>query len=149
MNKKIRTFQGTVYPWHCDQMGHMNVQYYAEKFNQASWQFLSHLGLTTTYLNENKRGMVALEQHVKYKRELLALNEISIESQLIEAKGKIIRFTHFMMNNENNQIASEAEFVALYINMETRKGIELPHFVIEGSKEFAKSAVQFDLRSVL
>lgn len=32
------TYRGTVYPWQCDHMGHMNVMWYAGKFDEATWQ---------------------------------------------------------------------------------------------------------------
>ncbi len=35
--KAIKTYQGTVYPWNCDHMGHMNVQFYVAKFDEAIW----------------------------------------------------------------------------------------------------------------
>ena len=68
--KRIRTFQGTVYPWNCDHMGHMNVKFCAEMFDQAIWNLFSFLGLSADYLRKNNRGMVALEQNIKYHKEL-------------------------------------------------------------------------------
>lgn len=43
---KAKTFQGTVNPWHCDHIGHMNVQYYASMFDQAGWNIFAQPGLT-------------------------------------------------------------------------------------------------------
>jgi hypothetical protein len=40
------TYRGVVYPWQCDHMGHMNVMWYVGKFDEATWQSLSMLGLT-------------------------------------------------------------------------------------------------------
>jgi acyl-CoA thioester hydrolase len=39
------TYRGIVYPWYCDHMGHMNVMWYAGKFDEACWQLLAMLGL--------------------------------------------------------------------------------------------------------
>ena len=44
------TYRGTVYPWHCDHMGHMNVTWYVSKFDEASWNFLRSIGITPAYL---------------------------------------------------------------------------------------------------
>src|SRR6185369_1894662 len=92
--KPIKTFQGVVYPWNCDQMGHMNVQFYTEKFDQATWTLFAMLGLTASFLRENNRGMAALEQHIQYKKELLAGDCIYIETTISEIKEKIIKFQH-------------------------------------------------------
>ena len=47
----VITYRGTVYPWQCDHMGHMNVMWYVGKFDEATWQILSTLGLSRTRLN--------------------------------------------------------------------------------------------------
>jgi acyl-CoA thioester hydrolase len=30
------TYRGTVYPWQCDHIGHMNVMWYVGKFDEAT-----------------------------------------------------------------------------------------------------------------
>jgi acyl-CoA thioester hydrolase len=62
MNDLKLTYKGVVYPWHCDHMGHMNVMWYAGKFDEATWNLLSQVGITSTYLKQEGRGMVAVEQ---------------------------------------------------------------------------------------
>jgi acyl-CoA thioester hydrolase len=32
----VLTYRGTIYPWHCDHMGHMNVMWYVGKFDEAT-----------------------------------------------------------------------------------------------------------------
>jgi hypothetical protein len=66
------TYRGTVYPWQCDHMGHMNVMWYVGKFDEASWQLISKLGLTRSRFSKEGIGMVAVEQRIDYKRELRA-----------------------------------------------------------------------------
>ncbi len=130
----IQTYQGTVYPWNCDHMNHMNVQFYVAKFDQATWNLFSNLGLTSNYLKENNSGMVALEQNIKYLKEVLAGDNLIIESEVIELKEKIIRFRHVMKNLESNIIVSETELVGLHIDTIKRKGIKFPDFVSERFK---------------
>ena len=43
---KFVTYLGTVYPWQCDHVGHMNVMWYVRKFDEATWNFFHQLGLT-------------------------------------------------------------------------------------------------------
>jgi len=31
------TYCGTVYPWQCDHVGHMNIMWYVGKFDEANW----------------------------------------------------------------------------------------------------------------
>src|SRR5512144_1908700 len=60
------TYRGTIYPWHCDHVGHMNVMWYVGKFDEATWHFFNLLGLSPTFLRTAKRGMAAVEQHISY-----------------------------------------------------------------------------------
>jgi acyl-CoA thioester hydrolase len=66
------TYRGTVYPWQCDHVGHMNIMCYVGKFDEANWNLFARIGLTPSYLRETGRGMAAVQQNISYKRELLA-----------------------------------------------------------------------------
>jgi acyl-CoA thioester hydrolase len=88
------TYRGTVYPWQCDHLGHMNVMWYAGKFDEASWQLLSAVGLTRKRFEREGSGMAAVEQRIEYKRELHAGDTISIRSTVLEVTDKPIRLQH-------------------------------------------------------
>jgi acyl-CoA thioester hydrolase len=115
------TYRGTIYPWHCDHVGHMNVMWYVGKFDEASWNFFARLGLTPSYLRESGRGMAAVEQKVVYKRELLAGDIIEIRSSLLEIREKSIRFQHEMRNAETGEIAARCEFTGVHMDRKVRK----------------------------
>ena len=76
------TYRGTVYPWQCDHVGHMNIMWYVGKFDEANWNLFARLGLTPSYLRESGRGMAAVQQTVTYKRELLAGDIVEVRSRL-------------------------------------------------------------------
>ena len=74
------TYRGTVYPWHCDHMNHMNVMWYVGKFDEATWNLFALCGLSPAVLRETGRCMVAVKQEIAYKRELLAGDTVTIRS---------------------------------------------------------------------
>lgn len=41
--KAVETYRGVVYPWVIDHVGHVNVQSYVARFDEASWQFLTRV----------------------------------------------------------------------------------------------------------
>ena len=90
------TFRGVVYPWRLDHMDHMNVQHYVAMFDQASWVLLAWLGLDSQYFSNNRRGMAALEQTIRYKSELRAGDMVEIRSSVIEVRDKTLRLQHNM-----------------------------------------------------
>ena len=44
MSGWTETGRAVVYPWHCDHLGHMNVQHYVGMFDIGAFHFLSMLG---------------------------------------------------------------------------------------------------------
>jgi acyl-CoA thioester hydrolase len=125
------TYRGTVYPWHCDHMGHMNVMWYVGKFDEATWQFLLNIGLSRSRLSKEGAGMAAVEQHIEYKRELQAGDLITIRSVVLEVKDKSIRFRHEMTNDESGKLAARTVLVGVHLDLTARKARSLPTDVRE------------------
>lgn len=126
MAKSKQTYQGTVFPWHCDHMDHMNVMFYVGKFDEATWHFFSSLGLSGRRMRETQKGLVAVEQNIQYKAELMAGDIITIHSEIIECKDKSIKFRHEMRNSESGDIAAITILTGLYFDKVKRKAISLP-----------------------
>lgn len=125
------TYRGTVYPWHCDHMNHMNVMWYVGKFDEATWQLFSSLGLSRSRLSEEGTGMAAVEQKIEYKRELHAGDLITVRSAVLEVTEKAIRFTHEMTNDETGELAARTTILGVYFDTRIRKSRPLPSDVRE------------------
>ena len=130
-DQQIITARGVVYPWQCDHMGHMNVMWYTGKFDEATWHLFGHIGLTPSYLRDQKRGMAGLQQETSYRRELFAGDLIVIRSEILEMREKVLRFHHEMLNADTGEIAATSTLVAAHINRETRKSCEFPTEILE------------------
>lgn len=126
MAEPALTYRGTIYPWHCDHMGHMNVMWYVGKFDEATWQLFLSLGLPRSRFSSDGSGMVGVEQNIEYKRELHAGDLISIRSAILEVKEKTIRFVHEMTNDETGELAARTILVVVYFDRTARKSRPLP-----------------------
>jgi len=126
MPEMLITARSVVYPWHCDHMGHMNVMWYTGKFDEATWHLFGHVGLTPSYLRENKRALVAVHQETSYKRELFAGDLILIRSVILEVREKVIRFHHEMLHAESDGVAATTTLTGVHLNAETRKSCPFP-----------------------
>ena len=126
MPEPIITYRGTVYPWHCDHMGHMNVMWYVGKFDEGTWHILAKSGATPSRMQSEGFGLVAVEQHIEYKRELREGDLVTVRSSVLEVKEKSIRFTHEMSNDQTGEIAATMVIVGVCIDLTTRKARSLP-----------------------
>jgi len=126
MAEPIITYRGTVYPWHCDHMGHMNVMWYVAKFDEATWHLMASIGLTSARLRKESLGMVAVEQRLEYKRELLAGDLVTVRSSVQEPREKSLLLVHEMTNQDTGEVAARTVITGVCIDTTTRKARPLP-----------------------
>lgn len=125
----IETYRGVVYPQHLDHMGHMNVQWYTGKFDEATWHLFAYLGMTNQYIQDNNKGMAALEQTTKYKAEVMAGDLLYIKTALLEVGAKTLRFMHTMYDASSHQEVSTSELLGVHLDRGLRKSCEFPDAV--------------------
>jgi acyl-CoA thioester hydrolase len=128
------TFRGTVYPWQCDHMGHMNVMWYVGRFDEATWQLFAMLGLDRRYLDGQRRGMVAVEQHLRYRRELHAGDVIAIRSGVLEVREKSLRFVHEMTETSGGEVSASSVLVGVQIDIATRRAVAFPAPIADAAR---------------
>lgn len=131
MENLFETYRGTIYPWNLDHMGHLNVRFYADIFDHATWQLFGVMGLTPSYLREQNKGLAGLTQKTEYKKELFAGDLVKVQSGFLEIQEKTVRFFHHLKIIENNKIAATTEFLTIYMDKSTRKPHPFPLFVLE------------------
>ena len=131
------TYRGVVYPWHIDQIGHMNVQFYTARFDEATWHFFAALGITPTYLKSNGRGMAAVDQQTQYRQELHAGDLIRITSELPEMKSQTLRVRHRMYNAETGEEVAVTGLVGVHMDTAARRSIALPEEILERARQHA------------
>ena len=137
MYRPIETYRGLVYPWSIDHVGHMNVQFYTAKFDEASWQFLGRLGLSPQFLKESGRATVAAEQRTQYKREVLAGSLLHVATELLAIGTKSMRFIHRMYDSMTGSEVASTELVGVYFDTALRLPVEWPDVVRERATALA------------
>ena len=131
MYQICETYRGIVYPTALDHVGHMNVQSYTARFDEASWHFLARLGLTPSHIRETRHAAVAADQHTQYKREVLAGSLLHVTTELLQVGRKSVRFVHRMFDSEADTEVATTELVGVYFDLERRVSVPLPAFVYE------------------
>lgn len=134
MDEAHITYRGTVYPWHCDHVGHMNVMWYVGKFDEATWNLFHRVGITPGYLRNHQRGMAAVDQHIEYRRELKAGDVVTIRSQILEFAGKKIRFRHEMVNDDTGEVAAVTTLLGVHMDTQARKACPFPAELVDKAR---------------
>ncbi|MCF8177939.1 MAG: thioesterase family protein [Sulfuritalea sp.] len=135
MGKLLDTYRGTVYPWHCDHMNHMNVMWYVGKFDEATWNLLSHLGMSATFLRRHHRGMAALDQRISYQRELHAGDTVAIRTGILSVTEKKLIFFHEMRNGDTDEVSAITLLTGIHLDTQARKSCPLPEMPLLKAKE--------------
>jgi acyl-CoA thioester hydrolase len=139
MTDLIETYRGAIYPWHCDQMGHMNVMWYVGKFDEATWNLFAEMGITTAFLREHKRGMAAVQQNITYRRELLAGDTIAVRSAFLEVREKVARFVHEMRNAATGEVSAICVLTGVSMDAQTRKSCPFPDDMIARARKLVRA----------
>lgn len=140
MYRPIETYRGIVYPWNIDHVGHMNVQFYTARFDEATWHLFARLGLSPSYLRQHQRSAVAADQRTEYKREVLAGTLLHVTSELLGLGKSSVRFLHRMFDSETNEEVATTELVGVYFDVDARCSAPLPDLVRERAAELAVAA---------
>ena len=129
----LETYRGAVYPWHCDHMGHLNVMWYVSKFDEATWNLFSEIGVTPAFLREKSRAMAAVQQNITYKREMVSGDVVAVRSGMLEMREKVARFVHEMRQAQTGEIAAICVITAVHMDSQARKSTTFPtDFVTRG-----------------
>jgi len=135
----VETYRGMVYPWHCDHMGHMNVMWYVGKFDEATWNLFSTMGVTATFLREQGRGMAAVQQNITYRRELLAGDTVTVHSAFVEIREKVAKFVHEMRHGETGEVAALCMLTGVHIDAATRKSCPFPEKLLARGRSLVRA----------
>ena len=139
MAELISTYRGTVMPWHCDHMGHMNVMWYVGKFDEATWNLFSEMGVTAAFLRDNQRGMAAVQQNISYRRELYAGETVSVQSAFLEVREKVAKFVHEMRNAETGELSAICILTGVHIDARTRRSCPFPDEILTRARSLVRA----------
>jgi acyl-CoA thioester hydrolase len=126
MAEPFETARGTVHTWQCDHMGHINVRAYGEFFEEACWQLYNRIGITPSLLRSGTFHVAAVQQDIRYLRELLAGDVIVVRSLVVEVREKVLKFAHQLANVETGVVCATSAFTVVCIDSAARRARAFP-----------------------
>ncbi len=121
---EIETYRGVAYPWLCDAMGHVNVQFYAKLYDGASWHFLAQVA-PAAELGPNGLGWADVRQLVEYKQEVQAGALLVVRTRLLRLGTKSVEYRHGLYDAEDGELYSTNATVTVLFDLEARRAAPL------------------------
>lgn len=122
----IEVARSSVQTWECDQMGHMNVQFYIAKADEGLSALAAALGLSPRALQSDRALLVPLEHHVRYHRELRPGAPFVIRAGVLAARREGIILFQEMTNPIGGALAATFVTRTEWADAEIRGGLPLP-----------------------
>jgi acyl-CoA thioester hydrolase len=79
--------------------------------------------------------MAAVEQNLRYHKELQAGDVIHVTTRLLEAAPRKVRFEHRMVDDISGDLAATCELVAVHMDTRARQAVEFETAIAEGLAE--------------
>ncbi|MFJ9821979.1 acyl-CoA thioesterase [Streptomyces sp. NPDC101151] len=131
----------TVRGYETDVQGHLNQSVYMNYAEHARWSMLQATGISQARLVARGVGPVTLETTIRYKRELLAGDEVDVTCAFEWGDGKTFRIVQEIRRTDGT-VAAELTAVGGLLNLQERKLIADP---LEVFKEVATDLALFGL----
>ncbi|MEU6280167.1 acyl-CoA thioesterase [Streptomyces sp. NPDC047028] len=131
----------TVRGYETDVQGHLNQAVYLNYAEHARWSLLHAAGVSQARLIGQGVGPVALETTIRYRRELLAGDEVDVTCAFEWGGGKTFRMVQ-SVRKADGTVAAEITAVGGILDLTARKLVDDPSAVF---KELATDPALFGL----
>ena len=113
-----------------DYNGHLNVRHFVGILDDCGTPALLSLGLTREWLSTHQRGVMDLENHIRFIAEVLEGETVSVHVRLLERSEKALHWMSFLVNDSRRNLAATLELVTIHVDLVARKAIAWPEHVI-------------------
>ncbi|MFE9022722.1 acyl-CoA thioesterase [Streptomyces sp. NPDC007808] len=131
----------TVRGYETDVQGHLNQAVYLNYAEHARWALLQTAGISQTGLISKGVGPVALETTIRYRRELLAGDEVEVTCAFVWGGGKTFSIEQ-TIRKADGTVAAEITAVGGILDLKERKLVDHPDEIF---KELASDPALFGL----
>lgn len=115
----------TVRGYETDTQGHLNQSVYLNYAEHARWSLLRAAGISQAGLVAGGIGPVALETTIRFRRELLAGDEVSVSCVFEWGEGKTFRIRQ-VVTKADGTVAAEIDAVGGLMDLSERRLVADP-----------------------
>ncbi|HXW08978.1 MAG TPA: thioesterase family protein [Steroidobacteraceae bacterium] len=114
-----------------DLNGHVNVQHHLGMYDMTSEAMLRLLGVSTEWVHDQQVGLVDLEHHIWFQRELHVGDEVALHLRFTALNERRVQGVVFLRNVASAEVASAIEFLSVAVDLAARRAIPVPSGVHE------------------
>ena len=104
-----------------DRNGHMNVRHYIGIFDDCGTPTLVRQGLPLEWLTAHHRGVMDVENHIRFLHEVMEGEEVTVHARLIGRTEKALHWMEFLVNNTRANLAATLEMLTVHVDLVTRR----------------------------
>lgn len=128
--------RSSVQTWECDQMGHMNVQFYLERASEANGVLAAAIGLGPRYLRQHNAVLTPIDQHIRFLKELRPGAPFVLKGGVAVIEKRVLH-TYVEMQHSLTGEPSATFFSALaFADGPTRAPKTLPNWSLDRAQSF-------------
>ena len=120
----IEVWRGGVNPWECDEMGHMNVRFYARIASEGLAGFAPHLAVSGAFHDGASATLLISEQHIRFLREARDRAALYMTATLVEMDETSARILLLLVHSHDHQPC--ASFLTRVSHVTTADGRPFP-----------------------
>jgi YbgC/YbaW family acyl-CoA thioester hydrolase len=117
---KIFSYEMMIKEHHLDFLGHVNNAVYLEILEEARWDFITAGGYGYKRFNQDKKGPIVLDVHLRFSKELTNRKNIIIKSQVQSGIARVMCLKQWIVDAAGIEYA-RAEFKMAFFDMLERK----------------------------
>ena len=137
MGHLIETVRSSVQTWECDQMGHMNVQFYVAREVEGIAALSGALGLRPRATGISQATLIPHDQHIRFHRELRPGAPYVMHGGVLQARSEGVVLMQEMKHAQTGDTAATFVTYAQWSDIEYRSGLPLPAIAIAKSDELS------------
>lgn len=129
------TWAGDCSAWECDELGHLNMSFYFDKFEQARMGLFIRLGLTNSFRSGCVSTIRSRDVHIKYMAEARPGQPLRVESAILSLDEGTARIGHIMYHRDGRIAATLNEHVE-HVYLPTLRVFRWPSRLQSAAKDF-------------
>lgn len=132
MTKLVPLLRTSVQTWECDDMGHMNVQFYVAKAGEGLSVLGHHLGYGPSAARQDATVLLPREHHIRFHREQHPGAALNLAGAVTGREGDTLKVYEELTNTASGVVAATINADVVLADAQTREQKPLPAAMAEG-----------------